>query len=249
MENTRRLTRKERRLAHSRGYKDQETSVNQEKLNFKLKNIEPLTKNQRLTFSNFELDFNLMLHGTAGTGKSFIAVYLALNQVLSENSRYNKVIIVRTAVPGRDQGFVPGKQQEKNAVYELPYQAIFSELFSRGDAYQYLKQKGVVEFMTTSFIRGITLNNCIIIFDECQNSTLHECDSVITRVGKNCKIIFSGDFKQTDFMKEKSGLLSFMRIIKNMKSFFFVEFETADILRSSVVKEYITEKEKLGITT
>jgi hypothetical protein len=146
-------------------------------------------------------------------------------------------------------GFLPGNNKEKAKVYEAPYQAIFSELFERGDAYEYLKNKNLVDFISTSFIRGITINDAIIVVDEIANMTLHELDSVITRVGKNCKILFCGDFRQSDFTKEheKNGLTDFMRIIERMKSFAFVDFTEHDIVRSSMVKEYIIMKDRLKI--
>jgi phosphate starvation-inducible protein PhoH len=152
-------------------------------------------------------------------------------------------------VPTRDMGFLPGNSKEKAKVYEAPYYAICTELFGRGDSYEYLKQKGLIEFVSTSFIRGITLNDCIIVVDEIANMTLHELDSVITRVGKNCKIVFCGDFRQSDFTKEqdRNGLNDFMRIIQRMKSFVFVDFNENDIVRSSLVKDYIIQKDRLKI--
>ena len=146
-------------------------------------------------------------------------------------------------------GFLPGNNREKTKVYEAPYYAICSELFERGDAYEYLKSKNIVDFISTSFIRGITLNNCIIVVDEIANMTLHELDSVITRVGKNCRVIFCGDFRQSDFSKEheKNGLIDFMKILNRMKSFEYVDFTENDIVRSSMVKEYIIAKDRLKI--
>lgn len=246
MEENRKLTRKEKRLLKQ----NSKNNTNQEKLNFQLKKIEPLTKHQRESFEAYDLGKNLMLHGIAGTGKSFISMYLALDEVLSTvDGPYKKVVIVRSVVPTRDMGFLPGNSKEKAQVYEAPYYAICTELFGRGDAYTYLKQKGLVDFISTSFIRGITLNNCIIIVDEIANMTLHELDSVITRVGKNCKIIFSGDFRQSDFTKdhERNGLPQFMRIVERMKSFAFIDFDENDIVRSAMVKDYIIWKDKLGI--
>lgn len=243
---TTRLTRKEKRILRQSNQK----VVNiQEKINFNLKKVEPLTENQKLSFEAYNQGKNLMLHGIAGTGKSFISVYLGLQEILSESSRYKKLVIVRSVVPTRDMGFLPGNSKEKAKVYEAPYYAICSELFNRGDAYDYLKNKNVVEFISTSFIRGITLNDCIIIVDEIANLTLHELDSVITRVGRNCRVIFSGDFRQSDFSKEqdKNGLIDFMRIIERMKSFTFIDFDENDIVRSSMVKDYIIQKNRLKI--
>ena len=239
MENTHRLTRKEKRAIHQNKKKENQ----QEKINFNLKHIEPLTQNQKKTFNEYN-DKNLVLFGSAGTGKTFISLYLALKEVLN-GDRYKKVIIVRSVVPTRDMGFLPGSQKEKTKVYEGPYYAIFSELFGRGDSYEYLKSRGLVEFISTSFIRGITLNDSIVIVDECQNMTFQELDSIITRIGQNCKIIFCGDYRQSDFrfMDEKVGVLNFTKIIAKMKSFGFIEFNHDDIVRSHTVKEYIIQKE------
>jgi len=241
-----RISRKEKRKQQQEGNNKNDNSV---KLNFKLRNIEPLTENQKRTFEAYYEGKNLMLHGIAGTGKSFIANYLATKEILEENSRYKKLVIVRSVVPTRDMGFLPGSNREKTKVYEAPYQAIFTELFNRGDAYEYLKQRNIVEFISTSFIRGITLNDCIVVVDEIANLTLHELDSVITRVGRNCKILFCGDFRQSDFTKEheKNGLVDFMKIIDRMKSFEFIDFDENDIVRSAMVKEYIIAKDRLKI--
>jgi len=225
----------------------------QEKINFSLKHVQPLTSNQKVTFREYNSGKHLMLHGLPGTGKTFLLLYLALNQVLNENSPYKKIIIVRSVVPTRNIGFLPGKPAEKAKIFEGPYNAILTELFGRGDAYDYLKNKGIIEFMTTSFLRGITLNDCIIIFDEMQNANFHELDTSITRIGQNCKILFAGDFGQSDFMyhheNERNGILQFMRIVKNMRgsSFFFIEFGKEDIVRSDTVKDYIIAKDKLKI--
>jgi len=244
-ETTRRLTRKEKRLL--RQGKAPENI--QQKINFHLRHIEPKTANQRRMFDAYYQNKNIMAHGIAGTGKTFLSLYLALQEVLTGNSPYKKIVIVRSVVPTRDMGFLPGNQKEKSRVYEAPYQEICTKLFGRGDAYEYLKQRGIVEFISTSFIRGITVENSIIIFDECQNGSGHELDTVITRSGENCKVIFAGDFRQSDFTKEneKTGFLDFMRILENMKYFAFIEFGISDIVRSNLVKEYIVTKDRLRI--
>jgi phosphate starvation-inducible protein PhoH len=146
-------------------------------------------------------------------------------------------------------GFLPGNSREKAAAYEAPYHAICTELFGRGDAYDILVRKGVIEFVSTSFIRGVTLNDRIVVVDEMQNMSLHELDSVMTRMGKNSRIMFCGDFRQSDFTKEqeRAGLKEFMKIINNMKSFTFVDFQKEDIVRSPLVREYIIKKDALNI--
>ena len=205
-----------------------------------LAEIEPLTKNQLIAF---ESDKNLLLHGIAGTGKTFISCYLAFDDMVK--NVYNNLVIIRSAVPTRDIGFLPGSEKEKASVYEEPYKEIALELFQRGDAYEILKTKGLVHFMTTSFVRGITLKETVIIIDECQNMTFHELDSIITRVGTNCRVIFCGDFRQSDL--KSNGLESFMEILKNMGSFDFIDFEIKDIVRSEFVKYYIIAKTELGL--
>lgn len=241
-----RLTKREKRLLRQEK-KEAEKSPT---LGLNLARIVPLTDNQRLAFDAYDEGKNLMLHGMAGTGKTFIALYLALRDILSGISNQNKVVIIRSVVEVRKMGFLPGNQKEKAAVYEAPYQAIGTELFGRGDAYDLLTRKEVVEFISTSFIRGVTLNNAIIVVDEMQNCNIHELDSIITRVGKNCRVIFSGDFRQSDFTteQERNGLKNFMRIINGMKSFEFVDFQKEDIVRSALVKEYIIKKDELRIS-
>lgn len=223
------------------------------KLSLNLKQINPLTTNQDLVFRGFNKK-HLFLHGLAGTGKSFIAIYLALKEILSTQSPFKKLVIVRSLVQTRDMGHLPGNTADKMKVYESPYIPICAEIFGRGDAYAVLKQKGIIEFMSTSFVRGITLNDSIVLVDEYQNMVAHELHSIITRIGNYCKIIFAGDLKQTDLNKRKelSGLSDFMKIIQNMNCFEFVEFKEEDIVRSKTVKDYIITKNKLeeaGIIT
>jgi len=208
-----------------------------------LKKIQPLTKNQELAFDSNK---NLVLHGLAGTGKTYIGCYLAFDGI--SKKEYQKLVIIRSAVPTRDIGFLPGTADEKSAVYEEPYKAASISLFDRGDAYDILKQKFVVEFMTTSYIRGITIDNAVILIDECQNMTFHELDSIITRVGIDCRIIFCGDFRQNDFggKRENSGLKEFLKILEATTHFDMIEFEIEDIVRSDLVKDYIIAKHELG---
>lgn len=208
--------------------------------NLELQEIEPLTANQ---ITAFESEAHLMLHGVAGTGKTFISSYLAFDDMAK--GEYEKLVIIRSAVPTRDIGFLPGNEKEKASVYEEPYKDICIELFQRGDAYEILKTKGIVHFMTTSFIRGVTLRNAVILIDECQNMSFHELDSIITRMGEGCRVIFCGDFRQADL--QKNGLKDFVRVLKAMDAFDFIDFEIKDIVRSTFVKQYITAKTDLGL--
>ncbi len=211
--------------------------------------VGPLTENQKTAFEAYKKDNkSLILHGSAGTGKTFISIYLALEQVLEKsNKQYNKLYVIRSVVPTRDIGYLPGDKQEKIEVYEDPYMSICAELFECKDAYEKLKQQGVMEFLPTSFVRGITFDNSIIIIDECQNLNFHELDSVITRIGKDCKILFCGDFYQTDFVREneKQGLKKFIKILNHLPQFANIEFSCDDIVRSDLVKSYILAKNEL----
>lgn len=214
-----------------------------------LNTFEPITEKQKETYTAFEKQKNMLLHGIAGTGKTFISLYLALEEILDAASEIKKIVIIRSIVPTRNIGFLKGDDKEKIEVYEAPYKAICEELFDVKEAYNSLKAQGVIEFMPTSFIRGSTINNSIIIVDEFENLNFHELDSVITRVGKNSKLIFCGDYTQSDFTKteERQGCISFMKILKQMPSFTFIEFGVEDIVRSSLVREYIVNKYKLGL--
>jgi phosphate starvation-inducible protein PhoH len=215
---------------------------------FELRQIAPLTVNQEHTFESYKSGMNLMLHGYAGTGKSFISLWLALDDILNKNVIQEKVLIIRSVVPSRDMGFLPGSMKDKQRVYEKPYQQICDDLFGRGDGYDILKMKGIVDFETTSFLRGCTMNNTIIIVDEMQNMTFQELDTVMTRVGDNSRIIFCGDFRQTDLNeRDRSGLSNFINITRRMKRFSYVEFGKHDIVRSGLVKDYIIQRTELGL--
>jgi phosphate starvation-inducible protein PhoH and related proteins len=211
--------------------------------------ITPMTYAQKQVFESYNQGYNLMLHGCAGTGKTFISAYLAIRDIMNKVEGKTKLQIIRSVVPTRDMGFLPGNTAEKSKAYEAPYIPIFADLFGRGDAYDILKKKTKVNFETTSFIRGMTFDDSIIIVDEAQNLTFHELDSVITRVGDNSRIIFCGDFAQSDFRykNEQEGINNFMKIVGRMKSFDSIEFQRQDIVRSDLVKDYICTKLDLGM--
>ena len=209
----------------------------------------PETDNQQKAFDAWDDGDNLVLAGSAGTGKTFIALYLAMESVLERATPYNKCIIVRSVVPTRDMGYLPGTVEEKKEVFETPYKAIAYELFDDQAAYNKLINSHILEFTTTSFIRGLTIDNSIIIVDEMQNLNFHELDSVITRVGNNCRIIFSGDYYQSDFKdaSERDGLQRFLRVIEQLKNFSVITFGWQDIVRSDFLRDYIMTKEMLGM--
>jgi|TARA_B110000495_G_scaffold203574_1_gene227964 predicted ribonuclease YlaK len=218
-------------------------------------NIKPLTENQKKAFKSYKDGKNLFLYGAAGTGKTFVALFNGLQDVLRNDSPYDTVYMVRSAVPTREIGFLPGDEEDKTALFQVPYQNMVKFMFEMpgerefGTLYERLKNQGSLMFLTTSFLRGITLDNAVIIVDECQNLTFHELDTIITRVGQDAKIIFCGDFFQTDLMKssDKQGMVNFMKILDAMQQFDNIEFTIGDIVRSGFVKEYLINKIRLGI--
>ena len=214
-----------------------------------LTTYDPQTDNQKAVYDAWDDGENLVLAGSAGTGKTFVAMFLALEAMLERDTPYHKVIIVRSVVPIRDMGYLPGTLEEKREVFETPYKAIATQLFDDKAAYAKLINSNQIEFTTTSYIRGITIDNAIIIVDEMQNMNFHELDSVITRVGENCRIIFSGDYHQSDFVKsdERDGLQKFLRIVEQLKNFSVITFSWQDIVRSDFLRDYIMTKEMLGM--
>mgnify|MGYP000916305725 CR=1 FL=1 len=214
-----------------------------------INHIKPITYTQKEVFEAFFSHQNLFLYGSSGTGKTFLSLYLAFNEILHETTPQNKVIICRSTVPVRDVGFLPGSLEEKIDVYEQPYKEACDKLFKFSRSYENLKRSGYCEFIPTSFIRGITLDNAVVVVDEFQNFTFEEANSIITRCGNNTKIIFSGDANQVDLHKkyEASGLKNFKEILEKMASFSLFKFNSNDIVRSPLVKEYITVREDLGI--
>jgi len=221
-----------------------------------MREIEPLTDNQETLFESYKDNKNVVAYGCAGTGKTFITLYNALRDVLDERTPYEKIYIVRSLVATREIGFLPGDHEDKSSLYQIPYKNMVKYMFEMPDdasfemLYGNLKTQGTIGFWSTSFIRGTTLDNAIIIVDEFANLNGHELDSIITRVGENSKIMFCGDATQSDLIKmsERNGIVDFMKIIRNMPSFEIIEFGIDDVVRSGLVREYLTAKYELGIS-
>ena len=220
-----------------------------------LLDIKPLTPSQEKVFEAWEKQKNMFLFGAAGTGKSFVTMYLALRDILDEKTPYNKLYVVRSLVPTREIGFLPGDHEDKANLYQIPYKNMVRFMFEMPDdpsfemLYANLKAQDTVSFWSTSFIRGTTIDNSIVLVDESENLNFHELDSIITRLGVNSKIIFAGDAAQSDLIKshEKTGIMDFKKIIDDMDEFESIEFGIDDIVRSGLVKSYLISKLNLGI--
>jgi phosphate starvation-inducible protein PhoH len=206
-----------------------------------LRPVQPVTDNQQKTFQAYRDGKNLLLSGDAGTGKTFISLYLALRQILKKEPDYQQIIIIRSIVPSREIGYLPGSLKEKIGIYEDPYRIICNDLLQRGDGYEVLKSKLQVSFQTTSYLRGLTFENSIVLIDEIQNLSFGELSTVVTRIGENCRLIFCGDTKQSDLWRpeEREGIHHFLQIAKKMPSVESIEFDVNDIVRSSFVKEFL----------
>jgi predicted ribonuclease YlaK len=217
--------------------------------------VKPITDNQKIVFETWKEKKNQFLFGCAGTGKTFISLYLALQDVMNLQTKYDKVVLVRSLIPTREIGFLPGDEEDKAALYQVAYANMVQFMFQQPNEqafsmlYEKLKQQGSLYFLSTSFLRGLTFDNSIIIVDECQNLNFHELDTIITRVGQDSKIVFCGDFGQSDLSRtsEKNGLHDFLRILEEMEEFNCVEFDIGDIVRSGFVRSYLIQKTKLGL--
>ena len=217
--------------------------------------VKGITKNQTEVIKEYKKGKCLFLYGSAGTGKTFITLYHALKEVLDPKTQYQRVYVVRSLMPTREIGFLPGDEEDKSALYQVPYDNMVRFMFKMPTEDQFdflydrLRQQGSLMFLSTSFLRGITLDNAIIIVDECQNLNFHELDTIMTRVGQDSKIMFCGDFDQSDLSKEKEreGLGNFMKIINEMKEFHLCEFDIGDIVRSGLVRSYIVQKYNTGL--
>ena len=220
-----------------------------------LVDITPITDNQKRLFDSYDEGKHIIAYGAAGTGKTFITLYNALKDVLSENTPYDKIYIVRSLVATREIGFLPGDHEDKSSYYQIPYKHMVKYMFQMpSDAdfemlYGNLRAQETIKFWSTSFLRGTTLDDAIIIVDEFQNLNFHELDSIITRVGENTKIVFCGDASQSDLTKtnERNGIVDFMKVIRAMPSFDMIEFGIDDIVRSGLVKEYLIAKLEAGM--
>lgn len=232
------LSKKDRRFFRRAGFIEDDV--------VKIRNIAPKTENQKLLFRYYQDGSHLLIDGCAGTGKSFSALYLSLKNVISGCDQ-TRVVVVRSATPTKDVGFLPGSLKEKQRVLEDPYKAICAELFGKECAYDTLKMRGTLEFMTTSYIRGLTLTNAIVIIDEVQNLTWPELYSMITRLGDGSRLIVIGDEKQSDLVCNKQGCLSkFRTVIPSMSNFKTVTMGIDDVVRSGLVKEFIQACHKIG---
>ena len=234
---TYKLSKRERKMVRKKGVQVDANT---------LRLIKPITRNQKRIFESYYTGKNIFIYGSAGTGKSFTAMYLGIKDIL--NDEYSKMMIVRSAVPSRDIGFLPGTMQEKMAEYEAPYNEICNKLFDRDDSYKILKNERLVEFVPTSYLRGRTFDDCLILVDECQNLNWQELYTIMTRVGENCRLMLCGDIRQSDLDTRKGygDILKLIEVCKRMDQFDFIEMGHDDIVRSNFPKQFIIHCEELN---
>ena len=215
-----------------------------------LVDIQPITENQKRLCESYSAGKNIIAYGAAGTGKTFITLYNAIKEVLNAETPYKKVYIVRSLTATRETGIVSSNHEEQSWLYQVPYQSMVKYMFQMSsdqefnNLYRNLKDQGTINFLSTSYIRGTTLDDAIVIVDEFENLNFHELDSIITRVGQNSKIFFCGDATQTDLEQtvERNGIVDFIKILRRMPSLDIIEFGIDDIVRSGIVKEYLIAK-------
>lgn len=207
--------------------------------------VNPLTANQSSVFTAFSRGEHVICSGSAGTGKTFIALYLSMKLIYSQRTPIDHLVIVRSAVPTRDMGFLPGSIGEKNAVYEEPYANIIDEIHGQPFSYEALSKNDTIHFQTTSFLRGLTWDNCVVILDEAQNMSFHEINSVVTRLGENSRLIICGDRTQTDLCN--NGFEKLLHVCQWMDDITIVNFTCEDIVRSDFVKRWIIACEEANV--
>ena len=220
-----------------------------------LVDIQPITENQKRLCESYSAGKNIIAYGAAGTGKTFITLYNAIKEVLNAETPYKKVYIVRSLIATREVGSVLGDIEDKSRLYQVPYEHMVKYMFQMSsdeefeNLYRNLKEQDIIKFWSTSFLRGTTLDDAIVIVDEFENLNFHELDSIITRVGQNSKIFFCGDATQTDLEQtvERNGIVDFIKILRRMPSLDIIEFGIDDIVRSGLVKEYLIGKLEEGL--
>lgn len=245
--------RKKKFSTETESFEDQKQIGSKKSFSVKdLISFKPITERQKDFFNAFYSNIPVIIQdGPAGTGKSIVSIYCALSKVLSSDSGYERLIVIRSAVETRSQGFLPGTKEEKEEVFELPYIDIMSRITNYKNSYGMMKSLGYYEFMTTSHLRGTTFDNCIIVVDEAQNADIEELATIFTRIGKNSMIIVCGDTNQNDLFRkrEKSGFEDFKKIINNMSidTSATITYTFDDIVRSKLVKEFIISRANLGV--
>lgn len=248
--------RKKEKIQREREFKaiqnNNDAKNSKRKLRYSIQDIKhwkPKTANQKKIVTEYHADQNICATGSVGTGKTFVAIALAMQDVLDGSQLVDKLMVIRSCVPTRDSGFIPGNMDEKCAPYEEPYEDIVNEIFEYHLAWDDLKTLGYIEFRPTTYLRGLTWNNAVILIDEPQNMNFSELMSVVTRAGINSKIIMCGDTNQVDLnpRKEESGYDDWLKIAETIKLFSIIDFVAADIVRCPLVKEIIEAVENYTI--
>jgi phosphate starvation-inducible PhoH-like protein len=202
--------------------------------------IQPKNMAQQIYLEAIERSDVVFGIGSAGTGKTYVAASYAAEKLYYRET--SKIIVTRPNVEAsRSLGFLPGELEEKYAPYLEPFEGVFIRAFGKS-LYELFKKRGQIDPRPLGFMRGATFDDAIVLVDECQNMTEKEFKLLLTRIGHNSKVIFSGDSRQVDI--PDSGLMSTIQRLQYIPSIEVVEFYPSDIVRSDLCKQIILEYER-----
>jgi phosphate starvation-inducible PhoH-like protein len=205
-----------------------------------------LSENQKIYYDKLKKNQITICSGPAGVGKSYIAMKCAIDLLSDPETPYEKIIIVRPAVEAEEKlGSLPGNVEEKLDPYIFPSYYLLNKIIGK-EAREKLKEIEAIEVFAMAFMRGMNIDNSILIFEEAQNSTPNQMKLLLTRIGFNSKFFISGDLEQTDRYKDirQSGLYDAIQKFNNLHDIGVFEFQTADIVRNPLISHILKRYEE-----
>jgi phosphate starvation-inducible PhoH-like protein len=205
-----------------------------------------LSENQKIYYDKLKKNQITICSGPAGVGKSYIAMKCAIDLLSDPETPYEKIIIVRPAVEAEEKlGSLPGNVEEKLDPYIFPSYYLLNKIIGK-ESREKLKEIEAIEVFAMAFMRGMNIDNSILIFEEAQNSTPNQMKLLLTRIGFNSKFFISGDLEQTDRYKDirQSGLYDAIQKFNNLHDIGVFEFQTADIVRNPLISHILKRYEE-----